>query len=65
MKLQFEWTRKTSMWMVESELKEIVIDNNIKYSNILYIMHMYIYIYIYIYIYVCIHIYKIKTKYVF
>ena len=51
------------MWMVESELKEIVIDNNIKYSNILYIMHMYIYIYIYIY--VCIHIYKIKTKYVF
>ena len=53
------------MWMVESELKEIVIDNNIKYSNILYIMHMYIYIYIYIYIYVCIHIYKIKTKYVF
>ena len=48
------------MWMVESELKEIVIDNNIKYSNILYIMHMYMYIYIYIYIYVCIHIYKIK-----
>ena len=38
------------MWMVESELKEIVIDNNIKYSNILYIMHMYIYIYIYMYV---------------
>ena len=38
------------MWMVESELKEIVIDNNIKYSNILYIMHMYIYIYIHMYV---------------
>ena len=38
------------MWMVESELKEIVIDNNIKY--IIYNAYVYIYIFMYVSIYI-------------